>query len=346
MYLKIKNRLEQELPRYLNYLDKAYSLQKTSPLLFGKIKEFILRPGKRIRPVLFIIGYLGFAKKAARGLYTSALSIELLHDFMLVHDDIIDKSPTRRGKPSMHAMFNRYLHGRGGAKFNGEDLSIIAGDIMYAMAIRSFLAIEEEPYHKENGLKRLIEAAIYTGSGEFIEVLYGIKDMAQTRKADIYKIYDLKTAYYTFATPLAAGAALAGAREKELDIISKYGLALGRAFQIKDDILGIFGSESATGKSNITDLKEGKKTILIWHAYSHADKKDKTKMKRIFTQGQVGKKELLQIRRIICKSGALDFAKKEVVTAKTKAGRLIEHSKIKPFYKELLDNYSKSVLKI
>ena len=109
MLNKIKNKLESELVEYLRDLNKSYSLNAISPLMFQSIKEFASRKGKRVRPTLFIIGYLGFAKKIAPGLYKSALSLELLHDFLIVHDDIIDKSDLRRGKPSMHNVFNKYL---------------------------------------------------------------------------------------------------------------------------------------------------------------------------------------------------------------------------------------------
>ena len=108
MLSKIQNKIEQNLIAYLKELNKQHSLSKISPILFKNISGFILRKGKRLRPALFVIGYLGFAKKEAPNLYTGALSLELLHDFMLVHDDIIDRADLRRGKPSMHNMLNHY----------------------------------------------------------------------------------------------------------------------------------------------------------------------------------------------------------------------------------------------
>ncbi len=143
MFLKIKNGIEKELSSYIRSLDKAYSLSKISPLLFRSIREFISRQGKRVRPSLFVIGYLAYAKRPAHGLFKTALSLELLHDFMLVHDDIIDKSPTRRGKPSVHAALNKYLGPGKKLKFNGQDLAIVVGDVIYAMAINAFLSVRE-----------------------------------------------------------------------------------------------------------------------------------------------------------------------------------------------------------
>ena len=137
MLNKIKNKLEKELHAYLKEIDRQYSLRKISPLLFDSIQEFVLRPGKRLRPTLLILGYMGFDKKEPPGLYTSALSLELLHDYMLVHDDIIDKSDLRRGKPSMHNQLNAYLKKYKDVKFSGTDLAIVAGDVIQRRLIIS-----------------------------------------------------------------------------------------------------------------------------------------------------------------------------------------------------------------
>ena len=343
MFLEIKNRLENELKTYTRTINDTYSLNKLSPLLFNKIKEFISRDGKRVRPILFCIGYLGLAKKEKKGLYRSALSLELLHDFMLVHDDIIDKSDTRRGKPSMHSLFNAYLKKKR-VKFNGEDLSIIVGDVIYAMALDAFLAVEEDPIRKELALKKLISAALYTGSGEFIELLFDAKPIEKATKADIYKIYDYKTANYTFASPLSMGAILAGAPNKEIDRLVGYGMNLGRAFQIKDDIIGTFGEADQTGKSNLTDIGGAKKTILIWYAYRNSDNKGKTKIKNVFSGEKSGKRELVEIRNLILKSGGLDYAKREINNLLKISDTIIESSGLRKEYLKALVNFSHKIL--
>jgi len=346
MISRIKNRIEQELIRYIRNVDRVYSLSKISPVLYGSIKNFISRTGKRIRPILFVLGYLGFTKKPAPGLYMSAVSLELLHDFMLVHDDIIDKSATRRGEPSIHEMLNKYLLNYKHIKFTGEDLTIVIGDVMYAMAMEAFLSIKEDMLRKEAASKKLIQAAIYTGSGEFIELLSGAKNIDTITKSDIYKIYDLKTANYTFATPLCMGALLGGARKEQTDILFNLGIYLGRAFQIKDDFIGLFGKENKTGKSSLTDLQEAKKTILIWYAYDKSTKKDKLAIKKIFAKNKVNKNDLSIMRRIVSESGALEYARKEINSLINKTGYLINSSKMRSEYKESLFAYSRKLLNI
>jgi len=343
MFSEIKNRIDKELTNYIHNIDKLYSLSQISPVLFKNIKEFLCREGKRIRPALFVMGYLGFAKRKAPGLFRSAISIELLHDFMLVHDDIIDKADTRRGKPSMHAMLDKYLFGKKNLKFNCQDLGIVAGDVIYAMALDAFLSIKEDMKRKEMALKKLIKAALYTGSGEFIELLNGIKSLDKITRDDIYKIYDLKTANYTFSAPLTIGATLAGAKQKQIDLLFKYGTYIGRAFQIKDDILGMFNEESVTRKSNLTDLKEAKKTILIWYAYNNSDKKNKAIIKKIFAKSNIGMPDLKKMRRIILNSGALDYAKKEISVLSKKAENLSLGSEMNREYLDSINNYTKKL---
>lgn len=346
MLAEIKNKIDRELTKFIQEIDADYSLSKISPLLFNSIKDFLLRDGKRIRPILFCVGYLGFTKKPALHLYKGALSWELLHDFLLVHDDIIDKSNIRRGGPAMHQMLNKYLKGYKNLKFNGQDLAIVIGDIMYAFAINALLSIKQKASRKEEALKKFIEATIYTGSGEFIELLYGLENLEKIKKEQIYRIYDYKTAQYTFASPLATGAILAGEDKGQIDKLLKYGICLGRAFQIKDDILGLFSEERKIGKSMLSDLQEAKKTILIWYAYNNSTEENKSTIRMVFTKEKVNKTDLIKIRKLISKSGALDYAKREITVLASKAAILIASTAMYPRYKECLNAYAQKILKL
>ena len=333
MIEKIKDKINKELNIFIKDTDKIYSLSKVSPLLLKTIKEFILRKGKRVRPILFVISYLGYSKKRAKNLYKCAISLELLHDFLLVHDDIIDKSDIRRNRPSLHKVFNNYLKRYKDAKFSGQDLAIVAADIIYAMAIGAFLSIKENK--KEKALKKLIDASIYTEIGEFIELINQLKPIDKIKQKDVYQIYDYKTSYYTFSYPLSIGATLAKANKKEIKKLTQYGLLLGRAFQIKDDILGMFSEEKKTGKSALSDLGQGKRTILIWYAYKHSNNKDKSIIKRILSKKHTKRADLLRIRKIITKSGSLNYAKNEIENIIKKTKKLNRQLKIKKRYKNI-----------
>ena len=344
MFYRIKNKIEKELPRFVKDIDRQYHLYALSPRLFNAIKDFLLRKGKRLRPTLFVMGYLGFTSQPKKNLYTSALAIELLHDFMLVHDDIIDKSSLRRGKPSMHEMFNVSLKRYNDLKFDGQDLALVAGDVMYALAIRAFLAIKESMRRKERALLKFIEAAVHTGAGEFIELLNAIKPSEQITKQDIYKIYDFKTSHYTFATPLASGAILGGAGDTQVNKLIHFGIYLGRAFQLKDDMLGMFGDEKKIGKSTLTDLQEAKHTLLIWHVYNKGDKKDKASITQILSKKKVAHSDLLRVRKIMEALGTPEYIKRDIGLLLGKAKDIIVSTALKQKYKQALFSYAEHLL--
>jgi geranylgeranyl diphosphate synthase type I len=345
MYFQIKNRLDKELEKLARDINKTYGLRGISAPLYNEIKGFILRKGKRLRPILFIMGYLGFAESAAKGLYKTALSLELLHDFLLIHDDIIDKSAMRRGKPSLHKKFDGYLSGHKKVKFDGSDLAIVAGDVIYAIAIHSFLAISEDPSRKEKALGKFLESTVRTGSGEFVELLFELKDIGKASKEDIYKIYDLKTAHYSFSSPLSSGAMLAGARAADVERLRKAGIHMGRAFQIKDDILGVFADEKKAGKSPMDDLREGKKTLLIWHAYNNSKPARKRYIRQILSKKNVTRRDLLKIREILVSCGSLKYAEKLASAFLKKADALLASSGMKRKYRDSLRSYSKALLR-
>jgi geranylgeranyl diphosphate synthase, type I len=344
MFLETKNKIDGKLKGFIVQLDAQYSLKTLSPLLYSSIKDFVLRDGKRVRPVLFVMGYLGFCKRKAEGLYESAVAIELLHDFLLVHDDIVDKSPTRRGKPSMHMIFQSKLSKYDNLKFNGQDLAIIAGDVMYAMAMNSFLSIKEDPVRKEKALRHFLQAAVYTGAGEFIELLSGAKEIDKTAKDDIYKIYDFKTAHYTFSVPLSTGAILGGAGSEEIKLITEYGIALGRAFQINDDLIGLFGNEQKIGKSTLSDLQEAKKTLPLWYAFRLSSKEDKKTIKKIMAKKRVNRSDLALIKTIVIETGARAKAEAEIASLIENSQTLLSSLRIKQQFKIELKKYSQKIL--
>jgi len=346
MFNKIKNKIDAALEVFLVHADRAYGLKNMSPVISRHIKEYVKRKGKRVRSTLFVMSYLGYAKAVKPGLYKSALALELLHNFMLIHDDIIDRSALRRGKPAMHTMLDTYLTGYKNIKMTGSDLGIVIADVIYAMAIDTFLEIKENPLNKEAALKKFVEAAILTGSGEFIEMLAGAKQIEKISLREIYKIYDLKTAHYTFCSPLAVGALLAGAPSSQIKKLIDYGKSLGRAFQIKDDILDMFATEAETGKSSLTDIKESKKTLLIWYAYKNTTDQNRRIMQKIFDKPDIEPQDLGIISGIVRSSGSLDYARQQIKRLIAEANRAAAGLTIKPQYLRLLAAYPQQILSV
>jgi len=337
---KIKNHIEKNIKHIVNKMIKDYNLTLINPVLSESLKEFSLRKGKRIRPLLFILSYKGYKnadKKISDSIYHVSTSLEFLHNFMLIHDDIIDNSPLRRGKPTMHRLLSKTISAPE-KKEMGNNLGIIAGDILYAVAINTFLGVKEDPIRKEKALKYFIETTAITAIGEFIDTIQGVESLTAIKEKDVFLTYSLKTARYTFNCPLVLGAILAGADNKEIKILSDLSLLIGQAFQIQDDIIGLFDSQKQIGKSNISDLDESKKTLLICHAYEKLKSKDQKKFIKLFNKSKKSNKDLLQMRKILLDAQSLHYCLEQIKIRFDKTFELISKTHIRNPYKQIISD--------
>jgi len=347
IYASIKNmtnlmikKINSGLKFLLSDIHKRYHLNLVSDTLFKHMQEFVLRKGKRIRPLLFLLAYKGYSRRTRineKKLFASSAAIELLHDFMLIHDDVIDNSDVRRGKPTLHRLFEKKI------KINpkeaiGAKLAIVAGDILYAVAIEALLSIDESPKRKEQALRQLVAAAAYTGAGEFLDVLSSLRPLEKMTQKDVFLNYTLKTARYTFECPLLMGATLAGADQKEIRKLSSLGLAAGQAFQLYDDFLDLFGTEKIIGKPILTDLNESKKTLLVFKAYRRLGKKQKKLLILLLNKKNKKRSDLKVFRDLIVQSGSYQDCQSTLERLQRKATRLISELKIRKREKDVLKN--------
>ena len=322
----------------MDRIKKEYKLHLANPILYRSIREYCLREGKRIRPLLLILSYLGYCRKGKKispSLYNASTCIELLHNFMLIHDDIIDRSNLRRGKPTMHKMLARVVKTREPEKL-GADLSIIAGDIVYALAIDAFLSIDENPQRKERALKYFIQTAAFTAMGEFIDTLHGVDKLNNVKESDVFLNYTLKTARYTFDCPLVTGAILAGAPAKDIKKLSRLGILIGQAFQIQDDIIGIFDTQKNIGKSILSDLAESKKTLLVIHAYNKLRTKKRKIFLRYFNKPKKTYQDLVAVRKIFIQAGSLEYSLNQIKSRLKQTLKLLAALKMKDPYRQVI----------
>ncbi|MCA9400195.1 MAG: polyprenyl synthetase family protein, partial [Candidatus Omnitrophica bacterium] len=310
----LRKQIDKSLESFMEKTKKDYKLHLVNPQLYESIREFSLRKGKRIRPLLLILSYKGYCldnKRVSPSIYNASTCIELLHNFMLIHDDIIDRSNLRRGKPTLHKVLAKVIKTTDQEKL-GYDLGIIAGDIVYAFAIDAFLSIKEDPFRKEKALKYFIQTAAFTAMGEFIDTIHGVDKLSKVKEKDVFLNYTLKTARYTFDCPLVTGAILAGADKKEIDSLSQFGILVGQAFQIQDDIIGIFDTEKNIGKSILSDLAESKKTLLVCHTYEKLSAAERKKFVRFFSKPNKTYQDLIAIRKVFIQAGSLSYSMKEM----------------------------------
>ena len=219
----------------------------------------------------------------------------------------------------------------------GIDLGIIAGDIVYALAIDAFLSINEPAERKERALKYFIQTAAFTAMGEFIDTVSGVKRVEDVDEKEVFLNYTLKTARYTFDCPMVTGAILAGAKDREIKKISRFGILIGQAFQVQDDIIGIFETEANIGKSILSDLAEGKKTLLVTHAFSVLRGNAKRKFLKIFTKKTKTLKDLETVKKIFVETRSLDYALEAIQPRLNEAQKILNALDMNEEYRKMLE---------
>ena len=220
----------------------------------NSLKDY-LSEGKRFRPLFSLLGFIGADGQLSPNVYTAAAALEFLQASALIHDDLMDGSDTRRGKPAMHKQF-------------GDAAAILIGDLA--------LVWNEQTLHQSgmqsdalNSVHDIMRTELM--AGQFLDVYEQTQKSYSVERS--LKIARYKSGKYSIERPLHYGAALANPKNLNtyLDIYSEYGLPLGEAFQLRDDLLGVFGDPGQTGKPAGDDLREGKRTALIAYAYDRGD---------------------------------------------------------------------------
>ncbi len=278
---------------------------------FRYMKEMILSGGKRIRPILFIAGYLSQGKEPDEGILDVAVAIELFHNFLLIHDDVIDKDETRRGLPTVWKRFQEEL---GVDQHTAFSLAISTGDILYAFVVEKLAKARIDPEDRIKVLERFTHTMELTGYGENLDVYLPNLPIEEVDEKWVSLIHELKTGIYTISFPLTLGAELAGADEDTLNALYEYGIDAGIAFQLHDDILGVFGDPKKTGKPVGNDIREGKRTLLLLTAYKNADEEQRRILEEAV--GSDDEKKIKQAIKVIEETGAkeyVDRVKKELV---------------------------------
>lgn len=256
------------------YRSDAAAYSPATAVLWDRIFSS-LEGGKLTRPRLVKLGYDAFGTQlrpedpegqiAGKRIVLLGCAFELLHTSLLMHDDVIDRDFTRRGRPTLSAQYRNDAlatgHSVPDAEHAGHSAAIIAGDLLLAASISMALRAGSSLVHAE-AIERSFQLAIQNaGAGELEDLLYSL-DRSPAKVQDVLRMEDLKTASYSFRFPLQTGALLAGASTAQAAALADIGGQLGIAYQLIDDVLGTFGDPGKTGKSIDSDLREGKSTIL------------------------------------------------------------------------------------
>lgn len=273
----------------------------------GHMKDLVLAGGKRLRAAFMYYGYLGAGGTEEEKILDTSVSVELIHAFLLVHDDIIDRDEIRHGVPTLHrryADFGKRFFPDKDVKHFGDSIAIIMGDMLCAFGNDIIFRSSFPKEYVFEALSKLQRIISYTVIGQARDVYMEYKREAS--EEEIIRMYTNKTARYTVEGPLHLGAVLAGAPQELLDGLSAYAIPLGIAFQIQDDILGVFGTEKRLGKPVGSDIEEGKVTLLVSRALRDGTAKQKERIRDILSLGErLTRRDVEEFRSLIETTGAL-----------------------------------------
>jgi geranylgeranyl diphosphate synthase type I len=287
--------------------------------LIAGLEDFVLSGGKRLRP---IFAYWGWQSVATRNPDADELllfsALELLHAWALIHDDVIDGSSTRRGKPTVHVHFaalHRDRRWRGSADQFGMSAAILLGDVAQAWADDVVSRISEArlPPDAQRRVRRIwTDIRTEVLGGQYLDIV------AEASAADSIEsamnVANFKTACYTVSRPLQLGAAAAADRPEVHAVFQQFGTELGVAFQLRDDVLGVFGDPAVTGKPSGDDLRSGKRTVLVAEAVELADKSDPLAANLLRTSigTRLTESQVRELRDVIEGVGALGAAERRI----------------------------------
>jgi len=306
--MKVIEEYKEKVNFYLmKFLEGKFDKNKDiSPEVKDLIEDVIdyayERGGKRVRPITLTFAYKCF-KEGDEALKAS-IAIELMQAYLLIHDDIMDKSDLRRGKATIHEIYKKRYN-----EHMGTSMAILAGDLCFGYiydAIADSGFGEKEKVEAMKHIGWILEREIY---GQTLDLLLDFKEI---KEEDVWKIYEYKTATYTMQGPIYLGCALAGVNDERVEKLQEYAYNVGVAFQIQDDINGIFGEVDKTGKPNVDDAKEGKKTLLIVKGLEMCRDEDKKFILKKWGDEKISEKEIEKIKKILKDCGALDYCKKKL----------------------------------
>jgi geranylgeranyl diphosphate synthase type I len=269
--------------------------------------EELLAAGKRLRPAFCYWGWRGAGGEDCQAIMAAAAALELLHASALVHDDVMDGSDTRRGRPSLHRLFamgHAEQRWRGSPESFGMGAAILMGDLLLAWTDGMYHASGLPAGALRRGQAVLDLMRTEMIAGQYLDLL-GQAAGNETVEGAL-RVAEYKTARYTIERPLHLGAALAGSPQGPVPAaFSAYGLPLGVAFQLRDDILGVFGDPAETGKPAGDDVREGKRTVLLAIARARAGAAQARVIDHRLGDPQLDEAGAAEVRAVITDTGAL-----------------------------------------
>jgi geranylgeranyl diphosphate synthase type I len=300
----LRTRVEQALVAFLARQRARLTAIEPALVPVAEALDGFLRGGKRLRPAFAYWGYRGAGGIDSDELVATVSALEFVQASALIHDDVMDDSDTRRGRPAMHRRFAD-LHRRGGwigdPKAFGQGVAILLGDLSLVWSDEMLHSAGLDPAVVSQARPVFDLMRTEVTAGQYLDVVG--QAIGETSVGWAGTVARFKSAKYTVERPLLFGAALAAAAPEIVAAYSRYGLPIGEAFQLRDDVLGVYGDPARTGKPAGDDLREGKRTYLVAVALEAADP-----ARRATLAAGLGDPDadVDTLRKIITATGALD----------------------------------------
>lgn len=297
-------------------------IDRSSTPMADIIERLVMAGGKRLRPRFTYWGSRAAGAGESVEVLTAAAAVELLHTFALIHDDVMDRSTTRRGQPTAHVALgalHRTKRWTGDGEWFGTSAAIVAGDLAFVWAQQLFDAAAPPLDVAAQARSIFRELQIEVMTGQYLDLCLAkpLDGVAATDEGPIEqarRVALLKSGRYTVTRPLQLGATIAGASDELLARLAAYGDAVGSAFQLRDDVLGLMGEESATGKSTSDDVREGKRTVLMLQALSRATPTEQHVLTSALGNRDIDDAAVDRVRQIVVDTGALDAVEREITS--------------------------------
>jgi geranylgeranyl diphosphate synthase, type II len=267
--------------------------------LYDQCRYILENGGKRIRPILTLIG-AGLCGTDIQRAIPAALSVELIHNFTLIHDDIMDDAESRRGKPSIHIKWNK-------------SAAILAGDLLYAEAFNQLLCYTDDPAIDKNRLSKLyhtlLESIRTVCEGQAMDMEYESKAIVTT---DQYLNMIKGKTSALLSGSLVMGGIIGSGNNEQIDTLKKLGIELGLAFQIQDDLLDVIADPDKFGKIRGGDIREGKKTYLLLLAFEKCNETQQDELLRLINQKQMSESDVDKVIELFEETDTIQSTKQMV----------------------------------
>ena len=324
---QIREAIDSELIEFTRVkADQLNSIDSHLAPVAEALTDFITDGGKRFRPIFAYLGYLGTGATPNQKSLKACAALELVHVCALIHDDVMDGSDSRRSKPALHKRFEE-LHKAnnfsGDSEKFGVAAAILLGDLALSWSDEMLSDAGISSADASRAAPLFYEMRAELMAGQYLDVLEGA--IASSNLERSRKIARFKSGKYSIERPLQFGAALAGEFPHLQKIFSSYGLPLGEAFQLRDDILGVFGDSSETGKPSGDDIREGKRTVLMAIATSKVSDSTHSLLETALGNPNLDSVQVAQIQKLVKDSGALDECEKLIQQLLQEALAALEH---------------------